>query len=93
MRIRSVLAGIALVAALGTHASESRQATLDIKGMDCAACPVTVKVVLTRQPGVADVKVDAKQSTAVVTFDPAKVSADRLAKVVTETGYPATLRR
>jgi copper chaperone CopZ len=26
-----------------------------VKGMDCAACPITVKTVLKRQPGMSDV--------------------------------------
>ncbi len=68
-------------------------ATLDVKGMTCPTCPVTVKVALKKQPGVADVKVDLQHQTARVTFDPGKVSVDRLAKAVTDVGYPATPRK
>jgi periplasmic mercuric ion binding protein len=52
-----------------------------------------VKTVLKRQPGVSDVKVDAVQHTASVTFDPARVSAEKLASAVTEAGYPTTPRK
>lgn len=83
---------ICMAAALAVYAGELRKVTLDVKGMDCAACPVTVKVVLMKQPGVTDVKVEAAHHTASVTFDPARVTAETLAKVVTETGYPATPR-
>jgi mercuric ion binding protein len=67
--------------------------TLDVRGMTCPTCPLTVKVALKHQPGVADVKVDLQHGTARVTFDPAKVSVDRLAKAVTDAGYPATPRK
>lgn len=68
-------------------------ATLDVKGMTCPTCPLTVKVALKKQPGVGDVKVDLQQGTARVAFDPTKVSVDRLAKAVTDAGYPATPRK
>ena len=83
------VAGVSLVAI----ANDAQSVTLDVKGMDCAACPVTVKVVLKQQPGVSDVKMDAEKHTAEVKFDPARVSSDQLAKAVTEAGYPATPRK
>jgi periplasmic mercuric ion binding protein len=50
------LAAIAFAGAtMLAQASDVRNATLDVKGMDCAACPITVKTVLKRQPGVSDV--------------------------------------
>jgi mercuric ion binding protein len=61
--------------------------------MNCAACPITVKTVLRKQPGVEDVKVDAQKHTAEVKFDSATVSAEKLAQVVTEAGYPTTARK
>ena len=80
-------------AAFAAHANEAQKVTLDVKGMTCATCPLTVKVVLKKQPGVDDVKMDAEKHTAEVKFDPAKVSSEQLAKVVTEAGYPATPRK
>lgn len=89
-----ILAAIALAGAAScAGAAELRTATLDVKGMDCAACPVTVKLVLEHQRGVSDVKMDAARHVAVVTFDPAKASADTLAEAVTEAGYPTKARR
>ena len=79
--------------ALAVHAGATRNVTLDVKGMDCAACPVTVKVVLKRLPGVDDVKMDDKSHTAVVKFDPEKVSPELLAQAVTDAGYPASFRK
>ena len=88
---------IAAVALFGTvlaaSAGESQKVTLDVKGMHCASCPLTVKVLLRKQAGVEDVKVNAETNTAEVKFDPAKVSPGKLADAVTEAGYPATPRK
>ncbi len=88
---------IAAVAIAGTflsaHAGEPQKTTLDVKGMHCATCPLTVKVVLKKQPGVDEVKMDADKHTAEVKFDPARTSPERLAKVVTEAGYPTAYRK
>lgn len=90
-RIPAVVA--VAVAALAANAGEPQKVILDVKGMDCATCPLTVKVVLKKQTGVDDVKMDAANHTAEVKFDPAKVSPEQLAKVVSEAGYPATPRK
>ena len=92
--LNRILCAVAITAtSLVANANDAQKVTLDVKGMDCAACPVTVKAVLKRQPGVDDVKMDAEKHTAEVRFDPAKVSPDRLAKAVTEAGYPAIPRK
>ena len=90
---RVLLSAALLGAAVLAQASESRTVTLDVKGMTCPTCPVTVKVALKKQAGVDEVRMDARHNTAEITFDPAKVSPEQLAKVVTEAGYPATPRR
>ena len=89
------LIALLAAAALGTLAAagELRTATLDVKAMTCAACPITVKRVLKRVPGVVDAAVDLKTGTAEVRFDPDQVQPDALAKAVTGAGFPAAVRR
>ena len=92
--LNRLVAALAVVgAAFAANANEAQKVTLDVKGMHCATCPLTVKVVLKKQPGVNDVKMDADKHTAEVNFDPAKASPDQLAKAVTQAGYPATPRK
>ena len=88
-RLIALLALLVPLAAAG----ELRTATLDVKGMTCAACPITVRKVLKRVPGVADAAVDLKTGTAEVKFDPDRVQPDAIAKAVTGAGFPATVRR
>lgn len=83
----------ALSIALAATAAAAESVTLDIKGMDCATCPVTVKTVLKKQPGVSDVHVDFKKASAEITFDPGKVTPEKLAQAVTEVGFPSTPRK
>ena len=94
MVVKQFLGAVAIAcSALSAHAGETRKVTLDVEGMDCAACPVTVRVVLKRLPGVDEVKMDPQSHTADVKFDPAKVSPELLARAVTEAGYPAKFRK
>ena len=49
--------------------SATRTVTLSVPGMNCAACPITVKKALVKVAGVAKVDVSLDQREAVVTFD------------------------
>ena len=66
--------------------------TLEVQGMTCAACPITVKTALKRVPGVSGVKVDYKSGIAEVNYDPNKTSPDELAKAITSVGFPTTVK-
>jgi len=74
-------------------ASLTQQVVLDVKGMDCAACPITVKALLRKQPGVEDVRGDLQKQIAEVRFDAAKVTPGKLAAAVSEAGFPASPRK
>ena len=69
-----------------------KSVTLDVQGMNCAACPITVKKALKNVPGVSEVKVDYESGIADVDYDPDQIGAADLAKAVTAAGYPATVR-
>lgn len=89
--IPHALAATALVLAMSAAGSETRVVTLDVKGMDCGTCPLTVKVLLKKQEGVREVTVDRK--SALVRYEPSKVDEERLVNVVSEAGYPAVVRK
>ncbi|MGE0040791.1 MAG: mercury resistance system periplasmic binding protein MerP [Vicinamibacterales bacterium] len=67
--------------------------TLDVPGMTCSMCPITVKKALTKVPGVATVDVDFDSREAVVTFDDAKTTVSALTRATTDAGYPSTVKR
>src|SRR6267378_4514304 len=63
--------------------------TLNVSGMTCAACPITVKKALEKVPGVSKVEVRFEKKQVLVTFDDAKTNTNALVKATTNAGYPS----
>lgn len=68
----------------------TRTAALSVPGMNCPACPFTVKKALSRIAGVSDVTVSYEKKQATVTFDDARTSVQALTRATAEAGYPST---
>ncbi len=64
---------------------------LPIQGMTCASCASRIEGRLKRQPGVASASVNYATKSAAVSYDPSRVSPERLVAVVEELGYSASL--
>ncbi len=93
-KLKLLFASVTL--ALLSHAAmaiDSRSATLEIKGMTCASCPLTVKQLLKKQPGVSEASVDYKSQSARVKFDPDKTQPEQLAKAISAIGFPTTVKK
>lgn len=65
--------------------------TLSVPGMNCAACPITVKKALSRIPGVSTIEISLDTREVSVMFDDARTSVDALTHATGEAGYPSTL--
>ena len=63
--------------------------TLNVSGMTCPVCPITVKKALEKVPGVSKVDVRFEKKQVLVTFDDAKTNTDALVKATTNAGYPS----
>jgi len=85
--VRSALA-LASMASVGEAAE--RSVTLDVPGMYCEMCPVTVSKALKKVNGVERVKASYETKQAVVTFDDARTSVEALQKATANAGYPST---
>lgn len=92
----STLLGAAILAlsALASQAAlaAKRVATLDVPGMTCSVCPITVKKALTRVPGVLDAQVSYEAKQAVVTYDDSKTNPKALTQATANAGYPSTVK-
>ena len=75
------------------QAAESQTVTLDVPGMTCKFCPITIRKALKKVPGVTDAKADFESKSATVTFDPDKTSVEVLIKATANAGYPSTLKQ
>jgi mercuric ion binding protein len=82
----------ALALASAAIAAEPARVTLDVPSMNCSLCPIAVAGVLRKQPGVQEVKADLDSKSAQVVYDPARTTPERLARAVSDAGYPARPR-
>jgi periplasmic mercuric ion binding protein len=82
----NLVAGIVALLPFWAIAADDK-AVLDIKGMNCASCPITVRLALKKVPGVSDAKVHYKSNSAEVSFDAGKVTSEQLAKTVRKTQH------
>ncbi len=88
--VKTLLAAVvtALVLAAPVWASP-QTVTLNVPGMTCPACPITVKKALEKVQGVSKVDVRYEKKQVLVTFDDAKTNTDALVKATTNAGYPS----
>lgn len=68
----------------GSSSATEKVATLHIDGMTCGSCATAVKRVLTKVNGVKAATVSYESKSAVVTYEPAKVTPETIARAVEE---------
>jgi len=71
------------------QARAEARVSIHIDGMHCATCPLTVRTVLRGISGVSQASVSVENKRATVLYDPSQVTPERLAKAITDAGYPA----
>ena len=69
----------------------TRTVTLSVPGMNCAACPITVKKALGNVPGVSRTEVNLDRREATVTFDDSRTNLEALTRATQDAGYPSTV--
>ena len=88
--IGNLLAAVIVQLVLVASAWASPQTvTLNVSGMTCPACPITVKKALEKVAGVSKVEVRFEKKQVLVTFDDAKTNTDTLVKATTDAGFPS----
>ncbi len=89
-KIKTALAAVIIALVLvGPAWASPQMVTLNVSGMTCEACPITVKKALEKVPGVSKVEVRFEKKQVLVTFDDAKTNTDALVKATTNAGYPS----
>ena len=82
------------LAAIGVPVLAATQpVTLSVPGMTCSTCPITVKKAISKVEGVSKIDVTFEALEAVVTFDDAKTSVQKLTKATEDAGYPSSVKR
>ena len=91
--MKKLLAAAVLSVLMSPAWSAVKTVTLEVPGMTCAACPITVKKALTKVDGVTKAEVDFDKRQAVVTYDDTKTSVETLTQATTDAGYPSTRKQ
>lgn len=86
----AVVAGLVLAAPAW---ASTQTVTLNVSGMTCPVCPITLKKALEKIPGVSKVDVRFEKKQVLVTFDDAKTNSDALVKATTNAGFPSQLEK
>src|SRR6266436_6462459 len=84
-----IAAVVAMLVSVAPAWASPKTVTLNVSGMTCEACPVTVKKALQKVPGVSNIDVQYEKKQVVVTFDDTKTNVDALVKATTNAGYPS----
>jgi P-type Cu+ transporter len=71
-------------------AAQVTTAVFRVEGMHCAGCGDHVKDALAKASGVMKVEVKTADKKVVVSFDSAKITAEKIAKMISDAGYPAS---
>jgi periplasmic mercuric ion binding protein len=88
--LKTLVAAVIALLVLITPAWASPQtATLNVPGMTCPACPITIKKALEKVPGVSKVDVRYEKKQVLVTFDDTKTDTDAFVKATTNAGFPS----
>lgn len=92
MKKRLAWSCLALALALsGPAIAAPKTVTLSVPGMNCGACPITVKKALAKVPGVAKTDVNLDKREATVAFDDARTDVEALMRATQDAGYPSTV--
>lgn len=65
---------------------------MHIEGMHCGSCAVGIQMLVSQMEGVKSIEVSYEGKSAVMEFDPIKVSEDAILKAIAELGYTATVQ-
>lgn len=99
---KKIVATVAVTLALGAVGWANRAvadgdeaettSTFDVEGMTCGGCEAGVKLKVKKLDGVTSVEASYDEGTAVVTYDPEKVTPGQIIAAIEELGYDAELR-
>jgi copper chaperone CopZ len=74
--------------------TQQTTATFSVSGMACNICATTVERAAKKLDGVTAATADQPKGTAEVTFDPAKILAEDIARLLTKrTGFKTELKK
>lgn len=83
---------VATITASSLALAATETVALNVQGMSCSSCPITVKKALMKVDGVQQVQTSLAKKEVVVTFDGSKAAPDKLIAATTNAGFPSTVK-
>jgi len=87
-QIYGTIASLLLLATSPAWAAP-KSVTLDVPGMTCPTCPVTIKKALLKQPGVTAVTVRYEKKQLEVAFEDTKTNPAIIMRSTASVGFPS----
>lgn len=85
-------AGAWFIAPSGVNPANAALAEYQIEKLTCGSCVSNIKTALAGLDGVGSVEVNLTSNRGRVTYDPAEVDSQLIAKTISDAGYPTSLR-
>lgn len=93
--LKSIILTTSFATALSTSIlsfAAIQHVTLEVAGMTCSSCPITVKKALSKVKGVQQVTTNFKLKQAVVSFDDTQTTLQKLTDATANAGYQSTIK-
>ena len=89
-KLALALTALLSLAISGVHAEDkaaTKSATYKVMGMTCGSCEAMLKDATSKVEGVKSIEASAEKGTAVVAYDPARTSEEKIAAAINATKY------
>jgi mercuric ion transport protein len=73
--------------ALADDQDKNKKVTLSVNGMTCASCELHIESEVVKLSGVSSVKASYENKSAIIVYDPEKVSEQQIISTINNTGY------
>jgi mercuric ion binding protein len=87
--MKRFLLGVLLI---GYACAAPKTIEIEVEGMTCPLCTMTIKKNLKKQSGVLKAKVKLNTNTATVTYEDDNISQEKLLKAIEEVGYKGRIK-
>ena len=93
MRHRLLAAAVLIFLTASVAAAAAAQLTMTISGMHCGGCATGIAAMLKRTEGVLKADVSYEERRAVVSYDAAKTSPEKIVAAIERMGYKAEIKK
>lgn len=93
MRHRLLAAAVLILLVASVAVAATAELTMTISGMYCGGCATGITAMLKRTEGVVKVDVSYEERRAVVAYDAAKTSPEKIVAAVERMGYKAEIKK